>query len=129
MSHRPSTCAVVLTDDVATRHRLKQVEKVAKRSEYLTISFTMLQSMSGTLFRLSKLNARCNVLALIDADALKVPTNWSSLTAFRSSEDAAGFALKCNRTVGDDILIYNRLGTRKSSTTKKWLMTRWRVLG
>lgn len=113
MPRRPKACAVILTDNVATRLRLKRIMKAAEGSSYMRASLTMLQDMSGTLFKLSDRNTRCSALALINADALKVPTIWPNFTAFRASEDAARDVLQCNETSRDDVLIYNRRGTRE----------------
>ncbi|MDA9080149.1 glycosyltransferase 61 family protein [Candidatus Dependentiae bacterium] len=110
--HFPKACELILTDSVATRHRLKQVKKVAKRSTYLHTSLALIENMTGTMFGISDQISRCKGPGFIIADALKIPTKWSKLGAYRAPEDAARDVLKCNGTASEDILIYNRQGSR-----------------
>lgn len=110
--HFPKACKLILTDSVATRHRLNQVKKVAKRSTYLHTSLAVIRNMTGIVFEISDQIPKCRASAFIIADALKIPTQWLNLSAYRAPEDAARDVLKCNGTASEDILIYNRQGSR-----------------
>lgn len=112
MRQQPKSCDIILTDTIATRYRLWRVEKTAKRSVYMHTSLAMIENMSGTSFKLIDRNKKCSAPDHLMADALKVPTHWLNLTAYRAPEDAARDVLKCNVTSSEDILIYNRQGTR-----------------
>ena len=110
--HFPKACEFILTDSVATRHRLRKVKKVAKRSTYLHKSLAVIENMTGIVFEISDQIPKCSASAFIIADALKIPKQWLNLSAYRAPEDAARDVLKCNGTTNEDILIYNRLGSR-----------------
>mmetsp|Transcript_13448 Transcript_13448/g.54303 ORF Transcript_13448/g.54303 Transcript_13448/m.54303 type:complete len:357 (+) Transcript_13448:271-1341(+) len=113
IEHRqPKSCEIIFTDNVASRHRLRQVEKAVKGSMYMHTSLALIGNMSGTSFRVLERNRECGAPLHINADALKVPTHWLNLTAYRVPEDAARDVLKCNVTATEDVLIYNRQGTR-----------------
>ena len=76
----PKACELFLTDSVATRHRLRQVKKDAKRSTYMHTSLAVIENMTGIVFELSDQIPKCRASAFIVADALKIPTQWSNLT-------------------------------------------------
>ena len=108
----PKDCELVLTDSIASRHRLKQVKEVAKRSTYMHTSLAVVENMTGTLFQISDQIPKCSASAFINADALKIPKRWLNLRGYRAPDEAARDVLKCNETATEDILIYNRRGTR-----------------
>ena len=112
IGHFPKACELILTDSVASRHRLKQVKEVAKHSTYLHTSLAVVENMTGTLFQISDQIPKCSASAFINADALKIPKRWLNLRGYRAPDDAARDVLKCNETATEDILIYNRRGTR-----------------
>ena len=111
---RPDACHVILRDAVASRRRMRKLYDVARRSEYLRASSKMFKSMSGVSldFSTSTPGFSCSETWLIRTDAAIGPHEWVNFSSYKASELAARDNFGCRDESTEDVLIYNRRGSR-----------------
>ena len=111
---RPDACHVILRDAVASRRRMRKLYDVARRSEYLRASSKMFKSMSGVLldFSTSRSGFSCSETRLIRTDAAIEPHEWVNFSSYKAPELAARDNFGCRDESTEDVLIYNRRGSR-----------------
>ena len=110
----PNACRVILRDATASRRRMRKVKEAAKRSDYLRASMRMFESMTGVSLNLlsSSSTFSCSEAWLIRTDAGVAPDEWIDFSSYRFPELAANDSFGCSDETTDDILIYNRRGSR-----------------
>jgi len=113
---------VLFIDSKASGKKLRSVEASAARSEYMTSTLGVLNVLTGLDFELVRSGAEKNRLMTttcfqentVFVDAGSFPTDDGWIGRFASSVPRVlSEHFKCNQSATDDVLIYNRRGTRR----------------
>jgi hypothetical protein len=113
---------VLFIDSKASGKKLRSVEASAARSEYMTSTLGVLKVLTGLDFELLRSGAEKNRFMTttcfqentVFVDAGSFPTDDGWIGRFASSvPNVLSEHFKCNQSATDDVLIYNRRGTRR----------------
>ena len=112
---------VLFTDSVASGKKLRSVEESAARSEYMISTFGVLKVLTGLDFELvrsgpekSSLTTTCYQDNTLFVDAGSFPTDDGWIGRLASSvPKVMSEHFQCNQSATDDVLIYNRQGSRR----------------
>jgi hypothetical protein len=112
---------VIFTDSKASRNKLTKIKSSAAQSEYATSTLSVLSVLTGLEFELARygdeknnLTTTCYQQNTMFVDAGRFPTDdgWIGRFASNASRVISEY-FKCNQSATDDVLIYNRRGTRR----------------
>ena len=112
---------VLFTDSVASGKKLRSVEETAARSEYMISTFGVLKVLTGLDFELVRSGPEKNSLMttcyqdntlVVDAGSFPTDDGWIGRLASRVPK-VMSERFKCNQSATDDVLIYNRQGSRR----------------
>ena len=112
---------VLFTDSVASGKRLRSVEEIAARSEYMISTFGVLKVLTGLDFELVRSAPEKNSLTttcyqdntlFVDAGSFPTDDGWIGRLASNVPKVMSEH-FKCNQSATDDVLIYNRQGSRR----------------
>ena len=112
---------VLFTDSVASGKKLRSVEETAARSEYMISTFGVLKVLTGLDFKLVRSGPEKNSLTttcyqdntlFVDAGSFPTDDGWIGRLA-SSVPKVMSEHFKCNQSATDDVLIYNRQGSRR----------------
>ena len=112
---------VLFTDSVVSGKKLRSVEEIAARSDCMLSTFGVLKVLTGLDFELvrsgpekSSLTTTCYQDNTMFVDAGSFPTDDGWIGRLASSvPKVMSEHFKCNQSATDDVLIYNRQGSRR----------------
>ena len=111
---------ILFTDPVASSKRLRSVEETAARSKYMISTFGVLKVLTGLDFELVRSGPEINSLTtacyqentlFVDAGSFPTDDGWIGRLA-SSVPKVMSENFKCNQSATEDVLIYNRRGSR-----------------
>jgi len=112
---------VIFTDSKASHNKLTKIESSAAQSEYATSTLSVLSVLTGLQFEHARYGDEKNNLTttcyqqntmFVDAGRLPTDDGWIGRFASNASRMISEY-FKCNQSATDDVLIYNRRGTRR----------------
>ena len=113
---------VLLTDSEVSRNKLRTIENYAVQSEYMSSTLNVLTVLTRKRFKFVRSGEEKNSLIestcyqqnslLVDANDFPTDDRWMGRLASKTIM-VMKETFKCNQSATDDVLIYNRRGTRE----------------